>query len=200
MLQKIKPLARHKHAKWPPSDLTPWTLTLQWTLWFSNFFYRNGHEDLLISFYRSGLNDLVTSFYRSGYEDLFSFYRSGLNCLVTSFYRRGHEDLFISFYRSGLNDLVTSFYRSGHEDLLISSFKRSGLNDLVYSFIGADMRIFLYHGLFQICVGVVFWQLNNGAFSTFNLNEDYGKKNLVFPFYSSQNEIMSKLIFDFISV
>ena len=24
---KIKP----KHAKWPPSDLTPWTLTLAWT-------------------------------------------------------------------------------------------------------------------------------------------------------------------------
>ena len=28
--RKFKP--QHKHAKWPPSDFTPWTLTLPWIL------------------------------------------------------------------------------------------------------------------------------------------------------------------------
>merc|ERR1712051_779346 len=28
LLHKIQTPGRHKHAKWPPSDLTPWALTL----------------------------------------------------------------------------------------------------------------------------------------------------------------------------
>ena len=42
------------------------------------------------------------------------------------------------------------------------------------------VRISLYLGLIWIYVGLAFWQLSDGAFSKFNLNDDYGKKNLEF--------------------